>query len=65
MIREAKSQVLRGSLFEILARKSRKCSGLQFFFSTDRNCREAEKPARKLIRFLVPSFLILLGDWIT
>ena len=45
-----------------LARKSRKCSGLQFFSLPTENCREADKPARKPISILVSSFLILSGD---
>ena len=48
--------------FLSLARKSRKCSGLQFFSLPTENCRESEKPARNLISILVSSFLILSRD---
>ena len=46
---------------KVLARKSCKCSGLQFFSLPTENCREGEKPARKPISTLVSSFLILSG----
>ena len=54
-----------GRIYAYLARKSRKCSGLQFFSLPTENCREADKPARKPISILISSFVILSGDWIT